>query len=254
MSGFRRLVLELGHGAADPATMRAAATLARLLDTDLHALFVEDEALLHASTFHFAREINVVSRQWRPLEANRLEADLRAAANRARQLLTEVARVAGVRQDFEIRRGDVAVQVEEFCVATDIVMLSVPRHPGGGMAAGFQRLRDTAHRSAASILFMPGAPVPLRGQIVVVASGPDDPALIAARRIADRGHERLAILRPVEVADWGEGARPLAGTSVHDVAAALNDVRERLIVIARDAASNGAALFEARGVPVLVVG
>ena len=40
MSGFRRLVLEISQG--DPATMREAAMLARLMKAELRALFVED--------------------------------------------------------------------------------------------------------------------------------------------------------------------------------------------------------------------
>jgi hypothetical protein len=57
MSGYRRLVMELSD-AADRTTMRQAAGFARLLDTELHALFVEDETLLHASAPRFAREIS----------------------------------------------------------------------------------------------------------------------------------------------------------------------------------------------------
>ena len=64
-------------------TMRQAAALASLMDAELHALFVEDDTLLHASQLPFTREISSVSGQWRPLAPDRLEAELRAAADQA---------------------------------------------------------------------------------------------------------------------------------------------------------------------------
>src|SRR5258708_14507118 len=84
MTEFRRLVLELGHGAADPETMRQAAAFARLLDAELHALFVEDETLLHASALPFTREISPLSYRWQMLAPYRLEAELKAADEQAR--------------------------------------------------------------------------------------------------------------------------------------------------------------------------
>ena len=106
---FHRMVLELGHGAADPGMLRAVAALARLLDVELHALFVEDETLLTATGLSFTREISVLSGQWRPLETERLEAELRAASTLARRYLAEISHATGIRQQFEVRRGDLAL-------------------------------------------------------------------------------------------------------------------------------------------------
>jgi hypothetical protein len=236
---FRRLVLELGHGAADPQTMRQAAAFARLLDAELHALFVEDETLLHASQLPFSREISLVSHQWRPLEPDRLEAELRAAADQARRNLTEVARVSGVRLSFEISRGDLGVLVTGICAAGDIVVVASPRRMGSGTTHGFQLLRQIAHRSAASVLFLPRDTGRRHGPVVAVASGEGDPSLAVAQRIA------------------GESPIVVPPTALQDILATLGDLRERLIVMTRadDPATEdiGAALAAARGVPVLVV-
>lgn len=239
--GFRRLVLELGQGASDPGTMRGAAALAGLLGAELHALFVEDEALLHASAFPFVREISVVSPRWRRLEPDRLRADLRAAAARTRRLLTEAADDAGVTFRFEVRHGDLAREVEEACAGADIVIAV----PAVSLAAhALARLRAVADRQPATLLILPGRPGPARGPIVVVASGPGDLALTAGRWIAARGQERLIVLdaAALGVPVWPPG-----------IEAALDDTKERLIVIGGDAASGAAALASARGVPVLVV-
>jgi hypothetical protein len=226
MSGFRRLVLELGHGGADPVTMRQAAAFARLLDAELHALFVEDETLLHASALPFAREISSLSHRWRRLEPDRLEADFRAAAARAERQLFEVAGAVGIRRSFVVRRGDLALHVTETVIAGDIVVVAAPRHE---TTHGSHRLRETAHLSAASVLYLPPRPGPRHGPIVALATGPDDPAVAVARSIAASARERL-----------------LVGSD-------LGDVRERLIVMTRDDHAAPAEIARDRGVPVLVV-
>ena len=121
-------MLELGHGAIDPETMREAAAFAQLFGAELHALFVEDETLLLASALPFAREISPLSYRWRPLETGRLEAELRAAADRARRQLMEIAGAIGVPRSFEVRRGELALHVTDSCVATDIVVVAPPGH------------------------------------------------------------------------------------------------------------------------------
>jgi hypothetical protein len=238
MSGFRRLVLELGHGAADQATMREAATFAQLLDAELHALFVEDETLLHASALPFAREINPLSLRWRKMEPDRLEAELKATANQARTRLTAVANAIGIRRSFEIRRGDLALQVTEFCVASDIVVVAPPRRTA--TTDGSRRLRETADRSAASVLYLPPMAGRRHGPVVAVVTGGDDPSLPVARVIAAQGRESLVV------------ERVLAGTAPADIAAALGDMRERLIVMTRGR-GDGSELAAVRGVAVLVV-
>jgi hypothetical protein len=238
MTEFHRLVLELGHGSLDPEALRQVAALARLLDVELHALFVEDETLLRASALPFTREISPLSMRWRPLETGQLEAELRAAADQARRLLAEVARGTGVRQHFEVRRGDLAVHVTQICVASDIVVVAPARREA---THGAQILSETADRSVASVLFLPPKSGPARGPIVVVPRAGDDPSRAVAELIAAQGRERLVVLGVEEDA------------SVRDIVAALGDTRERLIVMTRDAVGQGAELAAARGVPVLVL-
>jgi hypothetical protein len=249
MSGFRRLVLELGHGAVDQATLGQAAAFAQLLDAELHALFVEDETLMHASALPFAREISSLSFQWRTLESDRLQTDLRAAAEQARRQLIEAASATGVRQHFEVRRGDLTLHVTETCVATDIVVVG----PVSRVAThGSHRLRETADRSLASLLFLPDAPARRQGSIVAVVTGSDDPSLAVARSIAALGQARVLVLAP-HGEDVDGDVRAPADATVQDLVAALGETRERLIVVTRAASLDGRELAAARGVPVLVV-
>jgi len=249
MSGFRRLVLELGHGAADRVTMREAAIFAQLLDAELHALFVEDETLLHASALPFAREISPVSLRWRKLESDRMAAELHATAERARRHLMETADAIGVRRTFEIRRGDLALSVSETCAASDIVVLAQPPRES---THGSRRLRETAVQSAASVLNLPPKPGRRHGPIVAAINGADDPTLPVARLIASQSHERLLVLTAGERA-----ARFLPSTAPGDIETALGDLRERLIVVTRTVTPERRGawtdLAAVRGVPVLVI-
>jgi nucleotide-binding universal stress UspA family protein len=242
---FRRLVLELGHGAADPATIEQAAALAQWMGVEIYALFVEDEGLLRVSGLSFAREISPLSLRWRPLEQDRLEAELRAAAEQARRHLDAAALATGVKRSFVVRRGDLSSQVTEICVASDIVVVASPRRE---TTYGSQRWRETAHRSAAAVLLLPpeaGSNAGrTRGPVVAVVSGAGDPGLAVAQRIAAG-------------VGGGEVVRVASGRSAGEIIAALGDARERLIVLTRTENARlgdvAAALVTARGVPVLLV-
>lgn len=255
MNRFRRLILELGHGAADPETIAEAAAFAQLMDAELHALFVEDETLLHASALPFAREISPLSYQWRKLEPLLLEAELKAAADRARAHLEAAANAIGIQRSFEVRRGDLTAHVTDICCASDIVVVSSLRRPGGGSARALRRMSDTACRSVASVLFLPPVIGRKRGSIVAVAGSATDGGLALARGIAIQTREPLLVLTPAGSVMASEpNIRTLRGTATQDMIAALGDVNERLIVLTRsdDLDDPGSALAAARGVPVLV--
>lgn len=256
---FRRMVLELGHEAVDPAAMREAAGLARFLGVSLHALFVEDETLLHVCAFPFTREFSPLSFQWRPMDHARLEAGLRAAAERARLHLIAAGRAAGVAPSFEVRRGDAVAHSGEISTAGDIIVISQPS--GRGFVTDrYLNALEAAYRSAASILFLP--PLPARGGdrpkglIVAVAARPDDSAPDTAARIAAAsGRPLLVLATPPMMSRFPDHVplRQLAGNTPHDIVAALGGERETLIVVAQRDAEAGAALSAARGVPVLVL-
>lgn len=248
-TGFRRLIVELGHGAADPATIREAAGFARLLELELLALFIEDEALPHAAALPFSREISPLTYRWRQMETGRLADDLRAAAERARQTLETVAASLGLERSFEVRYGDPGDQVIETCVETDIVVLSASRQREGEAVHGLRRLCQTAHGSAASVLWLPPGAVAHQGPVVVVAGGGGLTVAVASQ-IADRAGEPL-----IHLSREAGGPRRLTGETLPDLFAALGGRREQLIILPRSGpwGEAGAALAAQRGVPVLVV-
>ena len=249
MIEFRRLILTLSHGAADPALMRQAASFAQLLNAELHALFVEDEAIGYASALPFAREISPVSLQWRKLEPEQVAAESRAAAEYARRRLIDAAGAVGVRQFFAARGGDIAMLMRELCVASDIVVMG---GPGATSAAhALRRLDEIANASVAAVLHLPPNTPRAHGPVVAVAIGADDPALAVARAIAARAHERLLVLSANDTGIGNQIRLPSAAGAA-DIVSALDRTRERLIVLTRgDVVAR--ELAAARGVPVLVI-
>ncbi len=245
---FRRLLLDLSQGAADPVLLREVAALARLLDAELHALFFEDDTLHGLTGLSFVREISVLSRQWRPLDTGTLEAGLRAAAERARRGLMEVADAIGARRRFEVRRDGRAAYLQAVCGTADIMVVPGPRHAGDASTHGFGHWRETARASVAAVLFLPPAVTrgTAGGSVVAIVTGPDDPAQEVAARIAALARVGLRVLTMGET---------VPGFAPPDIAQGLGRERESLIVMTRcdDPEQDGAALALARGVPVLVI-
>jgi hypothetical protein len=141
------------------------------------------------------------------------------------------------------------MHVSATCLASDIVVVSARRRPGADVMHGYDAMRETVRASLASVLFLPQEAERARGPVVAVALGAADPSLAVARLIAGSWRERLVI-----VGSGDPAAIPIAlGSGAHDIAIALGDIRERLIVMTRDKPGQGAELAATRGVPVLLV-
>jgi hypothetical protein len=278
-SAYRRLILELYHGAADAATMRSAAEFARLLDLDLHCLFIEDEALFALAELPFAREIRLPTHQWSPIDADTMAAELRQAAAETRRALDEIIRSVGVASAFEVLRGDPAACIAAVCQAGDIVVVAQPGPPIARTTHGIAQAQAAAHGSAAAVLLLPARFQPRRGPVVAVLADAVDASLDVACRIATAAGEGLALLLPETLAESGEragvdaarqrawtlGLRPeritvhrVRGAQAEDVLHALAGLRESLIVMTRAAFAAGDAagasrIAAARGAPVLLI-
>lgn len=275
-STYRKVVVGVCHGATVADTMRMAAEFAHLLGLDLHCLFVEDEALLALAELPFAREIQLPSHKWSPLDAGAIEAELRQTALQTRQLMDEIIRDVGVPAEFQVLRGDPATCIAAVCHTGDIVVVAENGALTAPATHSLTRLHIGAHKSATSILLLPARLKARHGAIVAILTDTGDPALDMAGRLAALAKEDLVILLP-EAAQANTAQRIEASVKdraqamglpparidvrfVHDGASddalhALIGVHERLIVMARTASTPAAAshIAVARGVPLLLV-
>ena len=272
----RRLILDLGQGAADPLALQMAAELAGWLGVDLHGLFIEDEAVLALADLPFARELRLPTHEWTPLDAAGIAAELHHAAEEARRMLTGILATTRVPGGFEVRRGDPAACLAEISGAGDLVLLALSGAVATRPPQDVARARAAMARGAASaLLVLPARPRRRRGPVVVVPEGATDPALEIAARIAAATHEHLTILLRDPGADPAAAARDRAaafgvprqrvavaglapsGTgSAQGVPAAPAGQGESLIVLGRAVTGDGveaAHLAASHGVPVLLI-
>jgi hypothetical protein len=273
-SAYRRVIVGLCHSEADAKTMRTAAEFARLLGLDLHCLLIEDEALLALAELPFAREIRLPAHKWSPLTTDAVEADIRQITIQMRRQMDEIIRDFGVPTDFEVLRGDPAACITATCQASDIVVVSGHGPSTVPATHSLTRLRAGAHEAATSILLLPTRFQNRHGPVVALLNGTEDSALDMACRLAASAKEDLVILLPEqsgtrEAAEAGArrrayalglscariSARIVRGVQMEDFLLALADVRERLIVTARDASIAAIAphVAAARGAPLLLV-
>jgi nucleotide-binding universal stress UspA family protein len=136
---IRRILLALDTATHSLVAVEAATALAARLDAELHALFVEDINLLRLAALPFARETHLTSATTRRLQDTDMEQALRAEATRAQTIRATVATRLHVRWSFQVTRGQMATQVREAALETDLVALSF----AGGAPAGLNQVAVT---------------------------------------------------------------------------------------------------------------
>lgn len=228
---FRRVVLSLASGDAPGPALEAAAALARWLDAELLALFVEDAALYEYARLPFAREIGPGA-VWRPLAPERLLDDYTAMAAAAQRRLRAIAARAGVPCEFEILRGEGAAWRARAAV-DDLLALLEPADP-------LARRLPPREAPAAGRLILPRRLRRARGPVVVVATRPDEAAQAVAARIAAAAGETLVALEAERDAAQGLAAnarRTRCAPTARAAAVALQATREGLLVVPRSVLS-----------------
>ncbi|GIL05661.1 hypothetical protein FBR04_09200 [Betaproteobacteria bacterium PRO7] len=228
---FRRVVLSLASGDAPGPALEAAAALARWLDAELLALFVENAALYDYARLPFAREIGPGA-AWRPLAPERLLDDYLAMAAAAQRRLRAIAARAGVPCEFEILRGDPAASLAR-TAADDLLALLEPADP-------LARWLPPREVPAAGQLILPRRLRRTRGPVVVVVTRPDEAAQTIAARIAAAAGEELIALEAERDAAQGLPAnarRTRCAPTARAAAVALQARRERLLVVPRSVLS-----------------
>ncbi len=148
--GIRRILIGLDASSHSQAALEAAATLAAGLRAELVGVFVEDVELLRAADVSFVREILWLSTHASETDSERIRVQMEAQAMRARLSLEEAASTAGVRFEFAVRRGNVAMELLEAARHADLVLVGKASLGGSG-----RKLGRTAER------LLSGSPAPV---------------------------------------------------------------------------------------------
>jgi hypothetical protein len=262
MPHHRRIVLSIETGTSRD-TIRQAAQWARLLDLEMHGVFVEDEAVHGMAAYAFAREFRLPTHAWQPINPDRIAEDFRHAANTAKRQLDAVAAATGVRAAFHVLRGDPSGEVAQLLCASDIVVLTEPSLGSEGLTQSFLRSWQSACGSAASVLLLPPGRIRTHGPVAALSFG--DRGARTAAHIAGRAGEALLLLGPEKplvlppnLTEDRVRRRALTAIAEAALAQALGDPREQVLVLDRDGLSTEQEravlrVAAARGTPVLLV-
>ena len=217
--GFKRLVLSQPASAESPAT-RLAMEFAELLGAELLGLFIEDIGLRRFSAMPFAREIHALGGDWRGVEPERFRGDLELAAARAERRFAEAAG-RQFQGRLQVVRGGAAA-LAEYSRVGDILVLRAPS-AADWFAEPQASLLEAALRSPAGVLLAPRRLQLPRGGVTALATSADDPAVAAARAIAEAAGE------PLDVIEWRTRGEPRSG-------------RPRLVIATRGEPPNEVAI------------
>ncbi len=262
---FRRAVLGLEHHASRHG-LPLAVDVARLLDLDLFGMFVEEDGLLRMAGLPFVREFSAL-RGWRALDSGELARELRAAAASAQRLFAQAVKDLPTACAFDVFRGSMAEAIAAHARPDDIVILSAPAAAGDYSAGQFPQLIETALATSAAVLLIPRQIARQTGDVVAIATRPDDPSIRLAANIARAAKEELVIIELYE-ADEGSAKereaaesvtrKPAGRVATSDPAmmiAAFRTERERLVVVTHGSVDPTlpSILASWRRVPVLVI-
>jgi hypothetical protein len=266
---LRRIIVQLGHG-ADQRPLRFAAELAQLLSSNLHGLFIENEAVLALAKLSFARELRLPGHEWQPLDADRVMAEFRNEAALAQRLLNEAVTGLDIAGIFQVVRGDPATSLVSFAREKDVVVIAEPRLASEHIGGVFSRIRAALCRSASSILLVPASARSRNGPIVVAPVSARDPSLAVALHMARKADEDIVLFRSAAADDIADIVSEAAGApgrvkvldiaerSAPVIARTLAPIAARFLVLSRRGLSGDleAALSEIASlarVPVLLV-
>ena len=246
---YRRAILGMGAGRIDRGVLGAAAEFARLLELEMLGIFVEDRSVFGLAALPFARELRLPGHDWRALEPQRVIDELRAAAERARQLFRQEVESKGVMSHFEVRRGDPVTLASAVATSTDVVIVAEP-FAADRLAYGFVPAQRAALASAAAVLLLPTSGMSRRGPVAAVAAGPSDTCFLLATRIAAAAGEQAVAVPPTsDISVTG---------LIASLQRTLGQQRERLLVLTRGKSDHAdeitLELARRRDVPILIVG
>jgi len=177
-----------------------AATLARALDAELAALFVEEADLLTCVELPFTWEVGLASGAVRPADPAATRRLLERRAEQLRGVLAQTAAGLGLSWSFAVARGDLLREALAAAAAAP-VLLAPPRTPAQSAAGG--RIRRPGDPVA--VLAVPAPDDAADSGPAPAADAPDDSAWVTAVRFAGGRPDAVVRLRPE---DLGRGPAP----------------------------------------------
>ena len=190
----RRILVAIDASSASLDALEAAAALAARLGSELAGLFVEDEALLRLAALPFGDIVRSPGGDRERLDPVSVEAELRAVASHAREVLERTASSHRVTCSFRVTRGRVVPELLAAAEGADLVVLGSSGHGRSARGAVGDTARAAAVRAPTSVLLLSRG-ARLDDGIVAVDDGTPagTRALAAAQRVAPEGRPPVIV-------------------------------------------------------------
>ena len=234
---FRRMLLTLPHNRRDYAAVALIAELADLFGVDLVGTYADDVNLSSLSEMPNAREFR--AGRWQPLNPGQLASDVAFAAREAERLFLENGSRHRKRLSFssefetDLRKAGIE----------DIIAVIEPSSAIERATHQFMKALEATFHSTSSILLEQAHAKRWPGPIIAVASGPDDPGIIAALVVAASSKEQLCLIPSQPSQSWSTA---LERARIAGVATSLGEVAFREGNILLPASMKGRLLVMSR--------
>ena len=209
---IRRIVVAVDGSEHSLAAIDAAAALAAQLESELEALYVEDDDLLRLAELPCARVTSLVLLAREPMDRERMERQLRQQAERMEHSLRRRATALGVQVRFRRVRGRVCAEVQAAAATADLLSLG---KAGGTLlsACGLGQTLQAALGAGRPLLVLESRPAGGEGLLAAFDGSPaDERALALAAELARRTGSALHVLilarTPAEALDLGAEVEP----------------------------------------------
>jgi len=214
---IRRILVALDASHHSLAALEASVELAASLAAELQGIFVEDVNLLRVARMSAAREVRYPLGDTAQLDPTRMERQLRAQAEQARQALAAACEPRRIKWSFRVARGEVASEVLAAALEADLLSLGKTSRPLIQRARMGSTARAAAAQAPSSVLLLQ-RDVGIKPPVLVTDDGSPTArkALTLAVHLALREGGYLAVLNlagtldeeqrlQADTADWLRG-------------------------------------------------
>ncbi|MDJ0834524.1 MAG: hypothetical protein QNJ69_13455 [Gammaproteobacteria bacterium] len=101
----RSVILRIDAGSFSVTTIELAVQMAASVHSRLHAMFIEDEDLLHAAGLPCTREISFSTARERPTDVEQMQRSLRSMAEKIKKSLEQASERSQIAWSFDVIRG-----------------------------------------------------------------------------------------------------------------------------------------------------
>ena len=243
---FRKIILGLRPGTIDRAAIEFLAEVAGSLGAALQGVFIEDESLKEAAAASPMREFQLLNREWRTVDADRMAEELELAARSAKRLLEEITLERGVESVFEVLARESVAEFLRLAQPRDILVVTSPDFPQERLAMPASQF-EASSEGLSTTMLLPKRVMRRKGPVVGMALTGDSTLRVAAS-IAQAVGERLLFfvpeartddkvfteaLRAVDVGCDDIELHRLSNIDTRSFLAALEPLQERVIVLPR---------------------